>query len=230
MLREMSAESIVSVVLGVVSVVLAAYAIWLSAVFYKAGSDAQERAREIANRMESSLDVLNSRLQGLQNETFTLVRDTVEGMRGALWLREDAPRAAVGDWQLILQNQMLSLRKELIDEVSRVSPLGAPGQAMLESVVDEIIRRSASAGASAGETQAREVILAQLRRAPSPRGIEAGELMTLVARMLPFGLVIRTLHDMRDSGQVTWRGTELGPDSMLALTESFPGTATYHDR
>lgn len=212
----MTAEAIVSIILGVVSTVVAAYAVWLSAVFYRAGNEAQERVREIANRLEASTEVLNARLQGLQDQTFTLVRDTVEGMRSALWSSEGKPNFDI-ERELGVQKQILGLRRDLLEEISKMSGSMQGSSEALENAIDELVRRSARIGLSAGEDRARDLVRRQLARNVGG-GMGAGELMTAVGAELPFGLVIRTIYEMRDGGEVAWQEEELGPSSVLTLT------------
>jgi hypothetical protein len=213
--------NLLSLVLAVMSAILGVFAVWLSVVFYRFGHDAQERVRSVATRVESSVELLDSHVNSLHEDTFSLIRDTVADMRSALWPRisEDNDRQGMQmsytpDASL-LTGEIRSLREALLQEISRlaVAPSSATS-ADLESAVDAALKRSADAGFVARD----ELVRSAVRECfVTTATVVASEVMAKVAQRYPFGLVIRAIMVMKESGELEWDSNGLQPTSVLRL-------------
>lgn len=212
------ALTIASIILSVVSVVLAAFTIWLSAVFYNFANEAQERVRSTAVGIERAVATLDERVKGLHTDTFSLVKDMVTDMTGVVWSQQSAHRDDLyGSAQRReLEDQIAVLRRQLVDDISRAVAKGGIDTVVLERTLDEGLRRSADAGLTARHEVVRRVVRQQLLAA-NGRETEAAAVMTAVAQQFPFSVVVRVINDMREAGEIEWEGVDLRPSTMLRM-------------
>lgn len=211
------ALTIVSLVVGGVSVVLGVLAIWLSLVFYRFSDEVLHDIREVSSRVELALGRVDERVHGLESDTFSLVRDTVGDMRGVLFARpsEDELKQRV-DYQA-LESEITGLRRELVGYLNTHAQRGDVDQDALEITVEEILRRSADAGRESRRGVVKALVVQMLASAKPSASVEAGTVMATLARDFPFSLVVQALLELVDEGGIVADGTELRPSTRLRL-------------
>ena len=211
-----TALAIVSMVLAVISVVLGVFAIWLSAVLYRFAADAQEKVRETANKLETAVEVLDAHVHGLHTDTFSLVKDTIADMRSALWSQGQGRQPPPGGYDAF-ESQLAALRLQLVGDIADAVSRGKFDRLELEQTVDRMLRRSADAGMAERSYLLSDVIRNQVTQSEAGSGMEAASLMTIVAQDFPFGLVVRTIKQMRSTGELQWEGAELTPSTIIRV-------------
>lgn len=195
---------------------LGVFAIWLSAVLYRFSTDAMEKVREIATQVHGSVAVLDAHIGGLHSDTFSLFKETVSDMRGALFTQPHATDDTAAE-KAQLEAQLASLRHELVADISSMlgqEPLDSKALAL---AVDTVLRRSADAGVSAGENMVGRLIKDYLSAHGREDGAEAAEVMTVAAQRFPFGLVVRTLLEMRAKGELHWSDEDLRASTFIRV-------------
>jgi hypothetical protein len=213
------ALAIVSLIVGVASLIFGGFAIWLSAVLYGWGSEAQERIRLSADRVEKAVGGLDIRVHGLQTDALGMVRETLSDMRKRLLEGggdTNLGGAEASAAERSLEREIASLREDLVAEIAALFQSNVADQASLRLPVEAALRRSAGAGLSARDSVAREAIVAHLAAHGQRDGLSAAELMGHVGEQLPFSAVVRALEDLKAAGYVIWAG-RLGPDSRISL-------------
>jgi hypothetical protein len=74
---------------GVVSLVLGAYAIWLSKEFYKMSNAISQEIQETSRRIRSDVEKLDRLFDQLYSDTFRALNETYSEMRQRLWASAD---------------------------------------------------------------------------------------------------------------------------------------------
>ncbi|MGE7795263.1 hypothetical protein [Lysinibacillus fusiformis] len=73
---------VVSIFSGAASLVMAVLAIWLSITFYKMSDASAKEMKDSTNKIDSNVAKLEKMFDTMYADTFTMVKDTVEHMRG----------------------------------------------------------------------------------------------------------------------------------------------------
>lgn len=74
-----------AIVSSAVSLILGFFAIWLSLKLYKLSEESSQKLKESADKIGTSVSKLELIFDKLYSDTFTIMKDTVEGMRNHMW-------------------------------------------------------------------------------------------------------------------------------------------------
>ena len=176
-----------SIAAAAVSIVIAAFAIWLSIVFYRLSVDSSNRIQESAKDLSSSVSKLEKLFEHLYSDTFAMMRDTYSDMRKHVW-----PEATEQESEVISQietradSKIEDIRHELMTQIENVAERAGGTDSKMEQLrkelsplVDDAISRSRNAESEAQEETLRDVLLSRIRAA-GKHGILASELYNFV--------------------------------------------------
>jgi hypothetical protein len=176
-----------SIASAVVSLVIGAFAIWLSIVFYRMSVESSNRIQESAKDLSSSVSRLEKLFDHLYSDTFAVMRDTYSDMRKHVWPEtvSEEPEV-VGQIEARADSKINNIRAELMEQIGTIAAeVGGTDakvdqlSAQLSPLVDDAISRSRNAEAEAREETLRDVLISIVRSA-GRRGITAWELSNVV--------------------------------------------------
>jgi archaellum component FlaC len=172
---------------AVVSIVLGAFAIWLSIVFYRMSVDSSNRIQESSKDLSSSVNRLEKLFEHLYSDTFSMVRDTYSDIRKHMW-----PEASGQEPEIIAQietradSKVSNIRGELLQQIAAIATQAGGTETKVNELrdeisplVDEAISRSRYAEAEAREETLYDLMLGEIR-STGLRGIGAGDLYRFV--------------------------------------------------
>lgn len=176
-----------SIASAVVSVILGAYAIWLSIVFYRMSIQSSNQIQGSAKDLSSSVSKLEKLFEHLYSDTFSMMRDTYSDMRRHVW-----PEAAKQEPEIASQIEARAdlkidaIHAELMERIETIAARvgGAEMKADelrsdLLQLTDDAISRSRNAEVEAQEETLRDVLLNQVKSAGT-EGIRAVDLMMFI--------------------------------------------------
>lgn len=108
----------VSLVASFVSVIIAAFAIWLSVKFYQMSSIIAENTKEASKSIAASVDRLESLFDRLYSDTFSMMKDTVTDMRKHMWPDKDESPDALAIVEQKADEKIEAVRSEIASELS----------------------------------------------------------------------------------------------------------------
>lgn len=231
-----NAWEIIGIVAGVVSIVLAAFAIWQSSVFFRWSNTAQREAENAAKGVDASVKKLEDVFNRLYSDTFGIMRDTVSDMREHMWpagsVGDDKTRdAGLEEIDKRTAENIEELRKEVHEQVGQVvSRVGATNEQVadlegqLGTVVDQALEASRQAQAEAVRQTLTEAIRGEiaLAKRKRKRSIEGDELVAALRDRFDFDEILSALGALRNQGVLDFEGSvyDLGPATVI----TFPGT------
>jgi hypothetical protein len=172
-----------SIASAVVSVILGAYAIWLSVVFYRMSDQSAKQIQESSKDLSSSVSKLEKLFEHLYSDTFSMMRDTYSDMRRHVWPETATQEPAIADKiEARADSKIDAIRKELLSQVEVIATQVGGTDTKVEQIREELlplvetaIERSRSAEAEAREETLREFLINRIRSAGG-NGINAGSL------------------------------------------------------
>jgi regulator of replication initiation timing len=227
---------VIGIVAGVVSIVLAAFAIWQASVFFRWSNTAQREAEQAAKGIDASVKKLEDVFNRLYSDTFGIMRDTVSDMREHMW-----PAGSVGDDKARdigleeidkrTAENIEELRKEVHEQVGQVvSRVGATNEQVtalegqLGTVVDQALEASRQAQAEAVRQTLTEAVRGEiaLAKRQRKRSIEADELVAALRDRFDFEEILSALGELRDQGILHFEGSlyDLGPATVITFPPS----------
>jgi hypothetical protein len=208
-----------SIASAVVSVVLGAYAIWLSIVFYRMSDKSSNRIQESAKDLSSSVSRLEKLFDHLYSDTFSMMRDTYSDMRKHVWPEAVSQESeVVSKIEARADNKINDIRAELMKQIGTIATeVGGTDakvdqlRAQLSPLVEDAISRSRNAEAEAREETLRDVLISRVRSA-GRRGIDAIDLSEFVIKEYPnwAGDFFTELWHLRDEGVISYEPSEPG--------------------
>lgn len=196
-----------SIASAAVSVILGAYAIWLSVVFYRMSTESSNKIQESAKDLSASVAKLEKLFDHLYSDTFSMMRDTYSDMRKHVWpeVIDQAPEIA-NQIEARADDKIDAIREEIKAQIEIIAEQVGGAEAKtdllreeLSPLFEQVIERSRSAEAEAQEENVRDALLNLIREA-GPQGIAAAELLSKALNKIPgvgplFGTELRKLRD-----------------------------------
>jgi hypothetical protein len=224
---------VIGIVSGVVSIVLAGFAIWQASVFFRWSNNAQREAEHAAKGIDASVKKLEDVFNRLYSDTFGMMRDTVSDMREHIWSGGDSPKASKSDPALEEIDKRTSenieeLRREVHEEIAQVisrvgtttDQIGAL-EGQLGAVVDQALEASREAQVEAVRETLSDALQAEIAkwRRQGKRSIEADEIVSALVNRFDFNKVLESIGELRDQGVVDFEGpvSEIGPYTSIQL-------------
>jgi vacuolar-type H+-ATPase subunit H len=203
-----------SIASAAVSIILGAFAIWLSIVFYRMSVDSSNRIQESSKDLSSTVNKLEKLFEHLYSDTFSMMRDTYSDMRKYVWPEATGQESEIIDQiETRTDNKVSNIRRELLQQIDTIAAqVGGADMKVnqlrteLSPLVEEAISRSRHAEAEAREETLRDVILRQLRSA-DPSEIKAMNLYDSIQRKnagWTVGDFLSELRSLKDEGIVNF--------------------------
>jgi hypothetical protein len=178
-----------SIASAVVSVVLGAFAIWLSIVFYRMSVESSNRIQEASKDLSSSVNKLEKLFEHLYSDTFSMMRDTYSDMRKHMWPEHtDQESEMIAQIETRANREIDNIRKELLQQIGAVAAQTGGTDAKVDELrveiaplIDEAISRSRHVDAEAREETLRDVMLHQASAA-GDRGVSLIDLYDFVEK------------------------------------------------
>jgi hypothetical protein len=204
-----------SIVSSMVSLVLGAYAIWLSIVFYRMSNASSERIRDSARDINASVEKLEELFRHLYSDTFSMMKDTVSDMRRHVWRNQpqaEDTSATLEAVELRADGKITQIREELADSISALADrVGGTDERVQElsdqllPMVDQALARSRHAEIEAREEILRDAILRRYAEAteegrPTTTWTVVGPLFDEFS----ISAVIDELRRMKADGLLRW--------------------------
>lgn len=211
-----------SIASSIVSLVLGAYAIWLSIVFYRMSSASSDLIRSSAKDIDASVEKLEELFGHLYADTFSMMKDTVSDMRRHVWRDEpqaESSTATLEAVELRADDKVTHIREELADSISALADrVGGTDERVRElseqllPIVDQALTRSRHAEIEAREEILRDAILRRYAEAteedqPTTTWAVVGPLFDEFS----ISEVIDELRRMNEDGILRWDSSYPSP-------------------
>ena len=213
---------------AVVSVVLGAFAIWLSIVFYRMSVESSNRIQESSKDLSSSVDKLEKLFEHLYSDTFSMMRDTYSDMRRHVW-----PEAISQESEIVAQiearadEKIVDIRKELMNQIEGLAAQagGTDTKANelreeLTPLIENAISRSRNAETEAREETLHDVLIGRMKSA-GPSGIIASKLLGYVQdkTAVTTRAFLEELKRLKNEGIISYHSNGIaGPDESIFYT------------
>ena len=159
----------VSLVASIVSVIIGAFAIWLSVTFYRMSNKISEDTREASKGISASVDRLESLFDRLYSDTFSMMKDTVSDMRKHIWPEKEQPSEKLNEIEEKADEKIKQLRDEIGSEMSSVmSQMGRTAgkidgvETRLTELIDKAIQTSRRVESEAQEEMSMSEVLSRV--------------------------------------------------------------------
>lgn len=177
-----------SIAAAVVSIVIAAFAIWLSIVFYRMSVNSSNQIQESSKDLSSSVSKLEKLFEHLYSDTFSMMRDTYSDMRKHVWPEFREEPDVTDQIETRANTKVDDIRQELMAQIETVAARAGGTETKVEQLrkelsplVDDAISRSRHAESEAQEETLRDVMLSRIR-ASDRKGISAAQLLKFIGR------------------------------------------------
>jgi regulator of replication initiation timing len=224
---------VIGIVSGVVSIVLAGFAIWQASVFFRWSNSAQREAEHAAKGVEASVKKLEDVFNRLYSDTFGMMRDTVSDMREHMWSGGDSHKTSKSEPALEEIDKRTSenieeLRREVHEEIAQViNRVGATSdqigvlEGQLGAVVDQALEASREAQVEAVRETLSDALQSEIAkwRRQGKRTLEADEIVSALMNRFDFHEILESIGELRDQGLVDFEGSvsEIGPYTSIQL-------------
>lgn len=213
-----------------VSIVLGAFAIWLSIVFYRMSVASSNRIQDTSNELSSNVNRLEKLFEHLYSDTFSIMRDTYSDMRKHVW-PEVTGVEEVKQIEARTDSKITNIRTELLKQIDTIAArTGGTGvkqlQDQLSPLVDEAISRSRNAETEAREETLRDFVINQVRSARED-GISAGALYDVVRKAALGSLdnLFAELQKLKNEHIIAFsvdKSQRLAPDDTISYVQDSP--------
>lgn len=112
--------SLISLVSSLVSLIIGAFAIWLSIKFYKWSTEAAEKTNEAAKNISSNVQKLDTLFDRLYSDTFGMMKDTVADMRKHIWTKNYTDEDLSDKIEEKANDKINEVKKEINSELSEL--------------------------------------------------------------------------------------------------------------
>jgi len=199
----------ISLISSIASLVLAIVAIALSIVFYVLARDQSEKSAKNAEEIASSVSRLEKVFDGLYNDTFSMMKETVTDMRQQIWHRIDPslastkieePQAERGVDPVLAKLEEFSSQLGIADD--KIEKLSAA----LRPVVEESTSEPMDDDDPPLRSRVQRLLM---RRLHTKRpGLTIGELTKHLSAVgsVNSNELIDVIFDLRAKGIITWSG------------------------
>jgi uncharacterized protein YpuA (DUF1002 family) len=220
-------STIVGISSGIISVILALFAIWLSLALYRMSTKASDSIEQASNSIGASIDRLNSLFDRLYSDLFSITRDTVTDMREHLWpssvevSRKDDQADEIASAKVDeLKNQVTEQIQEAFDRIGLTDDRIATLQSSVFPLVNKALEESRSVQEDARQEALRRFILNTIQNLKRRRGrAVADDLVLRGTSEFAGGEIISEVQKLRDEGLVEWRGDAVQPDTEIRLAD-----------
>lgn len=218
---------------AVVSIVLGAFAIWLSIVFYRMSVESSNRIQEASKDLSSSVNKLEKLFEHLYSDTFSMMRDTYSDMRKHVW-----PEVISKESEIVAQiearadGKIDNIRRELMKQVEGLTAQagGTDTKANelreeLSPLIEDAISRSRNAETEAREETLRDLLIGRMK-STGPNGIVAVKLLDYVKdnAVINTREFLEELKRLKNEGIITFDSRGIaGPDESIFYTAESSG-------
>lgn len=221
-------SEIVGIVAGLVSIILALVAIWLSMRFYTLSDGSSRRIGDATNNLLNSVDSLKTFVDKMYSDLFAMTRETVTDMRQSIWPRTDATDdGATEALRAATERQIQGVKAEVASEIEtlarrvglaadRVEELRAD----LAPVFSRALDKTRQLDDEESQLAAQNFVLAQLQdaRAKGKRAI-AEEVVVVGRERFPAARIVDAIEQLHAAGKILWSSKQLGPATELVLVD-----------
>jgi exonuclease VII large subunit len=222
----MTTFNTISFIASIASLILAIGAIWLSVVFYRMSSAAQNSTIEASKGIASSVERLEKLFDKLYSDTFSMMRDTVSDMRKHIWPVDDQEsEKAVEEAEKRADEKLDGLKKTMDQQLATVLQQQkltenkfSGLQEQISHMFDRAITQSRQAGTEALEETIRNNVLRELRVLRRRRPVTlVDEVVERLRDRFPARRIVIELERMRSEGIIAMSSERVNPETEVRL-------------
>lgn len=221
---------IASLVASIVSVIVAAFAIWLGITFFKMSTQIAEDTKEVGRGLASGVDKLEKLFDRLYSDTFSMMRDTVSDMRRQIWPNAATTADATDAAERKAEEKISDLREQVQSEISNIVTRVERTDARLgevrgdiEELVDRAIAGSRSVDRAVRAETLRDALLQSFLHWDSTRTVvRANMVVDALSSRFGFREILEELIALRNEKMIALpdhvrdRG-DLDPDTSIVF-------------
>lgn len=226
-------------VVGMTSLVLAGFAIWLSLTFYRLSSASMTRIDDASRDLAGAVERIDALFKSFYADTFSMMRDTYADMRKHAWRGE--PGDVEQRQQALADEKMTELEKSVSEQIAQLMSRQMSNDrriAELGTLVGSAVERSRKIEADSRTSTAEARILDFLQQSPGP--VRAGDLtdhmqatadwpvrrtLDAIARLLDSGIIRSDKgdsDDLRPTSRLWLRAQELLNERKIGTPQLSP--------